>query len=244
MILLLFGFALATFIFTILGGLFAYRSQDKLHLIISFSAGVLITAAFLDLLPEAFGLRGGQEAGLKLILLSAIAGFLAFHLVERLGVIANCRNQDCRNILHLHSVGRLSAASLVFHSLLDGVVIGLAFQAGLKLGIIVGLAVIAHDWTDGVSVVAVLLPSSRPWREMVWWILADAIAPVIGVFIFFVGFPPAILGIALAVAAGIFIYIAAANLLPEAHHRHSSIPTILATLVGFGLIFLLSRLIS
>lgn len=244
MILLLFGFALATFIFTILGGLFAYRSQDKLHLIISFSAGVLITAAFLDLLPEAFGLRGGQEAGLKLILLSAIAGFLAFHLVERLGVIANCRNQDCRNILHLHSVGRLSAASLVFHSLLDGVVIGLAFQAGLKLGIIVGLAVIAHDWTDGVSVVAVLLPSSRPWREMVWWILADAIAPVIGVFIFFVGFPPAILGIALAVVAGIFIYIAAANLLPEAHHRHSSIPTILATLVGFGLIFLLSRLIS
>jgi ZIP family zinc transporter len=243
MLILLFTFALATFIFTILGGFFAYRSQDKLHLIISFSAGVLITAAFLDLLPEAFGLRGGGEAGLKLILLSAIAGFLVFHLVERLGIIANCRNQDCRNILHLHSVGRLSAASLIFHSLLDGVVIGLAFQAQLRLGILVGIAVLAHDWTDGVSVVAVLLPSNRPWREMIWWILADAITPVMGVFVFFVGFPPAILGIALAVVAGIFIYIAAANLLPEAHHRHSSIPTILATLVGFGLIFLLSRLI-
>lgn len=242
-VLLLFSFAIATFVFTILGGLFAYRAQDKLHLIISFSAGVLITAAFLDLLPEAFGLRGGGEAGLKLILLSAIAGFLVFHLVERLGVIANCRNKDCRNILHLHSVGRLSAASLVFHSLLDGVVIGLAFQAQLRLGILVGIAVLAHDWTDGVSVVAVLLPSGRPWREMIWWILADAITPVLGVFIFFVGFPPAILGITLAVVAGIFIYIAAANLLPEAHHRHSSIPTIIATLVGFGLIFLLSKLI-
>ncbi len=243
LIILLFAFSLATFIFTILGGFFAYRSQDKLHLIISFSAGVLITAAFLDLLPEAFGLRNGGEPGLKLILLAAIGGFLVFHLIERLGVIANCRNQECRNILHFHSVGRLSAASLVFHSLLDGIVIGLAFQAGVKLGVIVGLAVIAHDWTDGVGVVAVLLPSGRPWKEMFWWILADAITPVIGVFVFFIGFPPAILGILLAIVAGIFIYIAASNLLPEAHHRHSSIPTILATLAGFGLIFFLSRLI-
>lgn len=242
-LILLFGLAIATFIFTLLGGFFAYRSQDKLHLIIGFSAGVLITAAFLDLLPEAFDLHNGGAAGLKIILLAAIGGFLIFHLIERLGVIANCRNQDCRNILHLHSVGRLSAASLVFHSLLDGVVIGLGFQAGIKLGIIVGLAVIAHDWTDGVSVVAVLMPSGRPWKEMLWWILADAITPVIGVFIFFVGFPPAILGILLAMVAGIFIYIAASNLLPEAHHRHSSIPTILATLVGFALIFILSRLV-
>ena len=78
---LLFGFAIATFIFTLMGGFFAYRAQDKLHLIISFSAGVLITAAFLDLLPEAFNLHDGGDAGLKLILLAAIGGFLAFHLV-------------------------------------------------------------------------------------------------------------------------------------------------------------------
>lgn len=240
---LLIIFAIATFIFTLFGGFLAYRSQDKLHLIISFSAGVLITAAFLDLLPEAFGMRGGEEAGLKLILLSAIGGFLAFHLVERLGVIANCKNQDCRNILHFHSVAKLSAASLIFHSFLDGIVIGLAFQAGLRLGIIVGLAVIAHDWTDGVSVVAVLMPSGKTWREMFWWILADALAPVIGVFVFFVGFPPQILALALAAVAGIFIYISAANLLPEAHHRHSSIPTLLATLFGFALIYILGRLI-
>ncbi len=243
MIYLLFGFAVLTFVFTIIGGLFAYRSQDKLHLIISFSAGVLITAAFLDLLPESYRLSGITENNLQMILLAAIGGFLFYHIIERLSILPSCTDGRCENVLHSRRAGRFAAASLVFHSLLDGVVIGLAFQAGLKLGIIVGLAVIAHDWTDGVSVVAVLLPSDRPWREMIWWILADAITPVIGVFVFFVGFPPAILGILLAVVAGIFIYIAAANLLPEAHHRHSSIPTILATLVGFGLIFLLSKLI-
>ncbi len=112
-----------------------------------------------------------------------------------------------------------------------------------QFGLLITVAVIAHDWTDGVSVVAVLLPSKRPWKEMIWWILADAITPIIGVFIFFITFRPEVLAISLAIIAGIFIYISASNLLPEAHHRHSSIPTILATLVGFGLIYLLGRFI-
>ncbi len=240
MTILLFAFAIATFLFTILGGIFAYRTQDKLHLIIGFSGGVLITAAFLDILPEAFDLRGGD---IKIILLAAIVGFLIYHLIERLSILTSCQDGKCENVLHSHRAGRLAAASLVFHSLLAGVIIGLAFQAGMKLGILVGLAVIAHDWTDGVGVVAVLLPSGRPWKEMIWWILADAITPVIGVFIFFITFQPNILAIALALVAGIFVYISAADLLPEAHHRHSSIPTILATLAGFGLIFLLGRFI-
>lgn len=243
MIILLFGFAIATFIFTILGGLFAYRRQDKLHLIIGFSAGVLITAAFLNILPEAYELRGGDQAALKVILLAAIGGFLFFHLIERISIMPVCRQGKCENILHVSRAGRLAAASLVFHSLLDGVVIGLAFQAGLELGLLVGVAVLAHDWTDGVGVVAVLLPSGRKLKEMFFWVLADALAPLIGVLIFFLAIRPELLAIALAIVAGIFIYISAANLLPEAHHRHSSIPTLLATLGGFGLIFVLSKLI-
>ena len=240
MIYLLFLFAILTFVFTMLGGYFAYKKQDKLHLIISFSAGVLLTAAFLDILPESFEMRGGD---IKIILLAAIAGFLIYHLVERLSILPTCHEGECENVLHNHRAGRLAAASLVFHSLLDGVIIGLAFQAGMKLGILVGIAVIAHDWTDGVGVVAVLLPSGRKWKEMFWWVLVDAITPVIGVFIYFVSFQPNILSLGLAVVAGIFIYISASNMLPEAHHRHSSIPTILATLAGFMLIFLLGRLI-
>lgn len=243
MLILLFLFAIATFVFTILGGFFAYRAQDKLHLIIGFSAGVLITAAFLDILPESFHLRGEGEGSLNVILLAAISGFLLFHIIERISILPTCQSGKCENVLHSHRVGRLAAASLVFHSLLDGVIIGLAFQAGLKLGVLVGLAVLAHDWTDGVGVVAVLLPSGRPWREMLFWILADAITPVIGVFIFFITFQPNILAIGLGLVAGIFIYISASNLLPEAHHRHSSVPTILATLAGFGLIFLLGKFI-
>ena len=242
MLYLLFTFAIATFIFTILGGIFAYKKQDKLHLVLSFSAGVLITAAFLDILPEAVELRGG-EPSLNIILLAAIVGFLLFHIIERLSILPSCQQGICENVLHSHRAGRLAAASLVFHSLLDGIIIGLAFQAGLKLGILVGFAVLAHDWTDGVGVVAVLLPSNRPWQEMWWWIFAGGITPVVGVFIFFIAFSPQVLSIALAVVAGIFIYIAAANMLPEAHHRHSSVPTLLATLAGFALIFLLGRFI-
>lgn len=242
MIVLLFIFAIATFIFTLLGGFFALRIKDKLHLIISFSAGVLITAAFLDILPEAFELQGGGES-LKIICLATIAGFFVFHIIERLSILSACQQGKCENVLHFHRAGRLVAASLVFHSLLDGVIIGLAFQAGMKLGILVGLAVIAHDWTDGVGVVAVLLPSGRRWKEMFLWILADALAPVVGIFIFFIAFEPQVLSIALAAVAGIFIYIAAANLLPEAHHRHSSVPTLLATLAGSGLIIIISQYI-
>src|SRR3990167_3344866 len=177
MILLLFIFAIATFIFTLLGGYFAYKYQDKLHLVIGFSAGVLITAAFLDILPESINLVG--ESRIETILLATIGGFLIFHIIERLSILPTCSAGQCENVLHSHRAGRLSAASLVFHSLLDGVIIGLAFQAGLKLGILVGFAVLAHDWTDGVGVMAVLLPSNRPWQEMWWWIFADAITPLI-----------------------------------------------------------------
>src|SRR3990170_2949840 len=100
MLYLLFIFAIATFIFTILGGLFAYRTQDKLHLIIGFSAGVLIMAAFLDILPEAYHLRGDSEGGLNMILLAAIVGFLIFHIIERLSILPACQQGKCENVLH------------------------------------------------------------------------------------------------------------------------------------------------
>jgi ZIP family zinc transporter len=243
MIILLFAFAGATFVFTVLGGFFAYRVQDKLHLVIGFSAGVLITAAFIDILPESYKLAGGTAVALETILMVTIFGFLGFHLLERFLIMHSCNDGSCENVLHVRSAGKLAAGSLVFHSLLDGCMIGLAFKAGLSFGILIGIAVITHDWTDGVNVVAVLLPSGQKWRQMVGWVVADAIAPVIGVFVYFIGIPAGMLAVMLAFTAGIFIYIAAANLLPEAHHRHSSIPTLVATLIGCGLIFALSKFV-
>jgi len=100
MLYLLFLFAIATFVFTMLGGFFAYRTQDKLHLIIGFSGGVLITAAFLDILPESFHLSGGGDNNLKIILLATIAGFLIFHLIERLSILHSCNDGQCENVLH------------------------------------------------------------------------------------------------------------------------------------------------
>lgn len=238
-IIYLLGFAVATFVFTILGGLLARRFGDKLHLALGFSAGVVIATAFLDIIPETVHLRNGTE-NIRLILLSIIGGFLIYHILERLSIFHYQRELLKTNLPN----PLLAAANLVIHSLLDGIVIGLAFRAGLAVGIPVGIAVISHDWTDGVSVVSILLSDHKHLNQTWTWLFADAITPVIGVFIYFIGFSPQTLAWLLALIAGSLLYVGATDLLPEAHHKHSSWPTVMATIFGVGLIVLVTQFLG
>ena len=231
---------LATIVSTFLGGLFALRFKDKLHLILGFSAGAVIGVALFDLLPESIELsKNNFEIG---FIVSFIAiGFFAYMLLDRL-INFHCPEQDCENQRHR---GKLGAASLSVHSFLDGLAIGLAFQVSPAVGFIVATAVLVHNFCDGINTVSVILKNKGSVKEALKWLAADALAPALGIFAtLFFSLPMAILGIILAVFCGFFLYIGASDLLPESHHGHSTKLTTLMTIIGAVIIYFAIRLMG
>ncbi|HEV2474633.1 MAG TPA: hypothetical protein VGS41_18295, partial [Chthonomonadales bacterium] len=157
-------FGIATLLSTFFGGLFALRNRSSLHLILGFSAGAVIGVAFFDLLPEAISLTG-RSVGATTPSAIVACGFLLFMLLNR-AILLHPHHPDheenCENASHR---GRLGAGSLSLHSFLDGLGIGVAFQVSARVGLVVGAAVLAHDFSDGINTVTVIMrdcPSERP----------------------------------------------------------------------------------
>ena len=121
--------------------------------------------------------------------------------------------------------------------------IGLAFQVSAAVGAVVAVAVLVHDFSDGINTVNLVLKNGGKKSEAFRWLLADAVAPVLGaVSTFFITLPSSSLGIILALFAGFFLYIGASDLLPESHHAHPTKLTTIMTVLGVGVLYLAIRL--
>lgn len=236
--------ALLTFVSTLIGGFLALRLKDRLHLVLAFASGAVIATALFELIPEVVELSSVQGIPLPNLLVFTAAGFLLFHIIERVIIFQSCHEDGCEEKGHQH-VGILSASGFSIHSMFDGLGIGLGFLTNFQLGLLISFAVLAHDFSDGLNTATVIIRNKGSRRQAIKWILIDAVAPMVGVgasFIFSsaVTFLPYIF----AFYAGFFLYLGASDLLPEAHHRHSSYPTILATVCGFVVVYLLSGLLK
>lgn len=237
-------FAIATFISTFFGGLFGIKHRDKIHLIISFTAGVLIAVVFFDLMPEIFEITAESGIAVTIPMIAIIGGFLAIHLLEKLAVIHTGHEEEYAD--HKHPlVGTISASGLAFHSFLDGVGIGLGFQVNPQVGLLIAIAVIAHDFTDGLNTVSLMLVNKNTTRKALYLLAVDAVAPVLGVVsTMFFTIPHNILVIYLGVFAGFLLYLGASDLLPEAHSKRSSYKQLALTILGIALIFFVTRLLD
>lgn len=225
--MLLIGIAIATCGATLAGGLFALSLKDKRHLILGFSAGAVIAVAFFDLIPEAIDLGAGRHSP-NLLLAATALGFLVYLLLDR--------------SLTLHGDqlrGSLGAGSFSIHSFLDGLAIGLAFQASEAVGIVVAIGVLTHDFSDGINTLNIVLKNGGSRANALYWLIIDAIAPVLGVgasLLFLV--PAERLDFILATFGGFFLYIGASDLIPESYHAHPKLLTTLMTLMGAGVLYL------
>ncbi len=223
--------SIATLVSTFLGGMFALRFKDKLHLILGFSAGAVIGVAFFDLLPEALEL-GKQNYNINLITSIAALGFIVYMILDRFVFFHSHGTHEHEEHM-LAERGILGAGSLSIHSFLDGMAIGLAFQVSSVVGSIVAIAVLVHDFSDGINTVNMILKNSGTRTQAFKWLLVDAIAPVLGVVsTMFFTVSESTLGIILAIFTGFFLYIGASDLLPESHHSHPTIWTTFATVLG------------
>jgi ZIP family zinc transporter len=229
----------ATFVMTLLGGLLALKLQDRLHLILGFSAGAVIGVAFFDLIPEAISLIEPNRSGTTALVVVAV-GFVAYMILDRTVAPHGHKGERTER---LWQRGALGAASLSLHSLLDGVAIGLAFQVSAPVGAVVAAAVLAHDFSDGINTVGVVLNRKGGDRAALGWLVIDAVAPVVGAAMtLMVHFHEEVLGYCLALFAGFFIYISASDLLPESYHDHPTIWTTATTILGMMTVYVVVSL--
>ena len=228
--------SIAALVSTFLGGIFALRFKDKLHLILGFSAGAIIGVAFFDLLPEAIAL-GSTNYDVSYITSIMALGFIIYTILDRFVFFHSHGTQEHEE-LSLNNRGVLGAGSLSIHSFLDGMAIGLAFQLSNAVGIIVAAAVLVHDFSDGINTVNMILKNYGTRTQAFKWLLVDAVAPVLGIIstLFFTVSGPT-LGIILAIFTGFFLYIGASDLLPESHHSHPTMWTTFATVLGVVVLY-------
>src|SRR5215207_6808909 len=261
------------FFSTVLGGYAALRLRHRLHALMAIAAGVVVATAIADLFPEAWELVG--EGAALSVGVAAIVGFIGFSFLEAffhestfehagtLGHTHAHAGHDHDDEHHDHEAARaavvedrparppglialLPPASLVAHSAMDGLMIGVAFQASDEIGLIVLLAVLCHDFADGMNVATVALEAARGVRLAVLFVILDAVAaPVGGAISALITVDERTLGLLLATFGGVFLAIGAGHLLPESQHRDPSRgPVMVALAAGGAAVALLVRAIA
>src|SRR3989344_7758908 len=225
--------ALAASVATFIGGSFALRFRDKLHLILGFSAGAVAGVALFDLLPEAIEL-GTKYHSASTIALFVALGLFGYLILDRLVLLHTHEEEGETNAPR----GFFGALTLSTHSFFDGMAIGVGFQVSAVVGIVVAVAVLTHDFSDGINTVNLVLKNGGSWKQAFRWLLVDAAAPVFcAASTLFFSIPESVIGLVLAAFVGTFLYLSASDLIPESHHRHPRALTTIMTLLGALVIY-------
>ncbi len=239
-------FGAVTFASTLLGGLLAVRYREKFGILAAFAAGVLMAVALFDLLPETLKLAAEVGVPSERVMYVTAVGFIFLLILDRYFSVHRVCAADgtCTNVHH-HRGGFFGAAELSAHSFMDGMAIGIGFQLEFHVGIIVAFAVIAHDFSDGLNTVTVMLKSGNSLRSSIKMLLVDAITPVLGVLsTLVIRIPETYLILFLPFFAGGFLYLGSSDLLPQAHEESEPLVSITFTLLGFLLIFVITRVLG
>lgn len=233
--------ASAALLATLIGGSLALRVRDHLHLVLGFSAGAVAGVALFDLLPEAIDL-GTKSHSASAVALFVAFGLFGYLILDRLILLHT--HDDDSHAEHAHARrGAFGALTLSAHSFLDGVAIGVGFQASAAVGAIVTAAVLTHDFSDGINTVNLVLRNGGSAGKARSWLLIDALAPLLGAastLLFRI--PESAIGLVLAVFVGTFLYLSASDLIPESHHRHPRALTTVMTLAGAVVLWLVVHL--
>ncbi len=229
---------------TLVGGALAVRFRRYITLLIAIGAGILLGAAFLDLLPEAITIGAATGLSTSDVLAFALLSFLLFHALEG-ALDAMGRKLRERNV-SATLVHRAAAGMLVFHSFRDGMAIGAAYAAAHSAGFAVALGIAAHDLGDGMNTVILTSGGEEPSWVTYLFLLADAIAPFLGgLLTAWWRFSPRGSVLLLVLAAGFFLQMATGDFLPEIRKydgpRRFLLPSVL---LGAAVIYLANLMIG
>lgn len=246
-------FSLIGGVFSLVGGvilLLRERFTKKIFIyLISFAAGALLAAAFLDLLPEA--IETGVEP--EKLFIWSLAGFILFFLIEGLFLRFHYHDEhhlDEKSKHEHHPIYNAPWMLLIgdsIHNFLDGVAISAAFLVNIPLGISTALAVAAHEIPQEIGDFTVMLHAGWKKMKVLSLNVAAALMTTIGALVAF-GYKDIVeqnAGFLLALTAGFFTYIAASDLIPELYHishREKLSRVVFLFLAGIAVMFFITRL--
>ncbi len=187
--------------------------KKYINFFISLAIGALLGDAFIHIIPEA--LEGGLNTTLTSSLV--IAGILLFFVIEKF--IHWHHHGEDKDESHIHPVGKLVLFTDGFHNFIDGAIIGASFLISIPVGIATTIAVVLHEIPQEIGDFAVLIHSGYTKKRALWLNFISALAAFLGlafVFIFGNVIENFVMWV-VPIAAGGFIYIAVADLIPELH---------------------------
>lgn len=197
------------------------RRTKAVQIALPLGAGALLAAAFFDLLPESF------EHGVpRNLLVWTLIGFTIFFLFERLATWFHHHHEHQLGVKN-ESQNRMVVVGDLLHNMIDGVAIGAAFIANPLTGVVTTLAVSAHEIPKELGTFGILL--SRGWRDrkvLIANIMTAIGTLVVAILTYYIGRTTALpIGPLLAVTAGMFIYIAASDIIPDIHEQSRQVGT-------------------
>jgi zinc and cadmium transporter len=208
---------------------FAFKVRASwVPVLVSFAIGALLGAAFLEVLPEAIVGSGDATTTTTIVL----AGILGFFVLEKLVLWRHCHIESCEgHEPHGHDSGRSGLMILVgdtFHNFVDGVLIAAAFMEDPRLGLVMAVAIVAHEIPQEVGDFLILLHSGYSKARAFFYNLLSSFATLVGGLLAWFALSTAQGAIPhlLALAAASMIYVAVADLIPGLHKR----PELRATL--------------
>ncbi|MHA2430557.1 MAG: ZIP family metal transporter [Promethearchaeota archaeon] len=207
--------------------------------LLSFATGILLTAAFMGLIPEAIESAGNEPHVIMPIILG---GIFFFFFLEKFVIWRNCQDNACE--VHAHAPAPVVLIGDAFHNFTDGIVIAAAFLTNFNIGIAAGITILIHEIPQETGDFGILLHDGMSKKKaFIYNLLSSSItipSAILGYFILeiFHGIVP----IFLALSAASFIYIALSDLTPELHQSYETkaiIKQIILVLSGILIMFLI-----
>ena len=244
----------------VIGGLVLVKSgihrwgERFLKYLVALGAGFMLAAIFIEILPESVRIwteaTSGASASQAVVgaMTLLLAGYLLIQLVEH--TLAPHFHFGAET--HPESFMRPSAAytaigGLFIHTFFDGVSIASAFLVNSKVGLLVFIAILLHKMPEGFTVASIMLASGRSAQKALIAtaaIGAATLAGVIAVALLDARMTDAV-GYALPFSAGVTLYVAASDLIPEVNHKEERNPTVsIVVFVGVALFYLLHKVIE
>lgn len=196
-----------------------WEGEHGAHLL-AFAAGVLLATAFLDLLPEALAETNENSN----IFLAALLGLVTFFFLERFFVAFHPHSDG---EIEMEGSRRKSIINLIlfgdgFHNFIDGFAIASSFLVSVPLGITTAFAVAAHEIPQEISDFTILLRSGLSAKKVIIFNVLSGLTALIGAVLalFISNLIASYLGLILAFTSGMFVYIAASDIIPELQHLY------------------------
>lgn len=243
---ILFWVILSTFLVSLISliGVFTLSLRDQtlkkvVGFLVDLSIGVLMAAAFLDLIPDAI-----ERFGLKGIFLYVLVGFFTFFLIEKLFRWRHCHEEDCP----VHTFAYVNLLGETVHNFTDGLIIGASFIVDFHLGVATVLAVVSHEIPHEIGDFGILVYAGFKKTKALFFNFLTALSAIIGGIVgyYISTYTGAAANFLLPFAAGGFLYIAASDLIPEVIEERNIKKSLLSftiAVLGILLIYVLKSLV-